>query len=148
MPLDLASFPVFESRYPPANQYRVIPLIELIKIQELIFNQIDWSEVIQEAGGRENPDTYRDIFKTIIYSHIKKLLKQKEYGKDIKIEFNKRGNKDTDTESKNNNNKEGGGDSFRYFKDNTFLESDKGKYGSEDYINNETNYKEDSDDKD
>ena len=62
MPPDLASFPSLESRYPPANQYRVIPPVELMKAWEMILDQVDWSEVVQEVGGRENPDTYRDIF--------------------------------------------------------------------------------------
>ena len=148
MPPDLASFPALESRYPPANQHRVIPPVELMKAWELILDQVDWSEVVQEAGGRENPDTYRDVFKTIVHSHIEELLKQEEYGKDMKIEFGKRGDEDTDTESGNDSSEEGGGDGFRYFEDNTFLESDEGGCGSEDYTDDETDYEEDSDDED
>ena len=46
-----------------------------MKAWELILDQVDWSEVVQETGWRENPDTYRDIFKIIIYSYIEDLLK-------------------------------------------------------------------------
>lgn len=83
-----------------------------------------------------------------MHSHIKELLKQEEYGKAIKIEVGKLDNKDTETESRNDTSKEGGRDDFRYLEDNTFLESDKSGFGSEDYIDNETDNKEDSDNKD
>ena len=119
-----------------------------MKAWELILDQVDWSEVVQETGWRENPDTYRDIFKIIIYSYIEDLLKWEEYGKDMKIELGKRDNKDTDTESRNNSNEDSNGDSFRYFEDNIFLESNKSRYRSKDYIDNKIDNEEDSDDKD
>jgi len=62
------------------------------------------------------------------------LLKREESGKDIKIELSKRDkDTDTDTESRNKSSKDGGGDGFRYFKNNTFLESDESRCRSEDY---------------
>ncbi len=85
----LASFPSLESGSPPASRYRVISPVELMKAWELILDQVDWSEVVQEVEGRENPDIYRDIFRKIVESHITKLLKQEEYGKDIEIGFSK-----------------------------------------------------------
>lgn len=42
-----------------------------------------------EVGGIEKPGTYRDVFKTIAHSYIEELLKQEEYGKDMKIELGK-----------------------------------------------------------
>ena len=144
----LASFPSLESRYPPASQYRVIPPVELMKTWERILDQIDWSKVVQETGGREKPNTYRNIFNTIVQSHIVKMLKQEGYGKDIKIKFGKRDDEDTDTESGNDSSKEGGGNGFRHFEDNTFLESDESGCGSEDYTDDETDNEEDSDDED
>ena len=144
----LTNFPSLESRYPPASQYRVIPPVELMKTWESILNQIDWSKVVQEAEGRENPNTYRNIFKTIVHSHIEEMLKQEENGKDMKIELGKRDDEDTDTESGNDSSEEGGGDGFRYFEDNTFLESDESGCGSEDYTDDETDDEEDSDDED
>ncbi len=108
----LANFPSLESWYPPASQYRVIPPVELMKAWESILDQIDWSKVMQEAGGREKPDTYRNVFKTIVHSHIEELLKQEEYGKDMKIELGKRDDEDTDTESGNDSSEDGGGDGF------------------------------------
>lgn len=65
------------------------------------------------------------------------MLKQEEYGKDMKIEL-----------SGNDSSEEGGGDGFRYFEDNTFLESDESGCGSEDYTYDETDDEEDSDDED
>ncbi len=103
---------------------------------------------MQEAGGREKPNTYRNVFKTIMHSHIKELLKQEDYGKDMKIELSKRDDRDTDTESRNDSSKDGDGDGFRHLEDNTFLESDESGYGSEDYTDDETNDEEDSDDED
>jgi len=103
--------------------------------------------VVQEAEGRENPDIYRDIFRKIVESHIAKLLKQEEYGKDMKIGFGKQ-DKDTDTKSRNDSNKEDSRDGFQHFEDDTFLESDESGCGSEDYTDDETDNKEDSDDKD
>ncbi len=70
----LATFPSLESRYPPASQYRVIPPVELMKGWKSILDQINWSKVVEEAGVREKPDTYRNIFKTIVHSHIKEIL--------------------------------------------------------------------------
>ncbi len=67
---------------------------------------------MQKAGGREKPDTYRNVFKTIVHSHIEELLKQEEYGKDMKIELGKRDDEDIDTESGNDSSEDGGGDDF------------------------------------
>ncbi len=131
----LASFPSLESRYPPASQYRVIPPVELMKAWESALDQIDWSKVVQEAGGIEKPDTYRDVFKTIVHSHIEELLKQED-------------DEDTNTESGNDTSEEGGGDDFRHLEDNTFLESDESGFGSEDYTDDGTDDEEDSDDED
>lgn len=50
-----------------------------------------------------------------------------------------------DTESRNDTSEEGGGDGFRYLKDGTFLESDESGFGSEDYTDDETANKENSD---
>ena len=143
MPPDLTSFLSLESRYLP-NQYRVIPLVELMKAWELILDQVDWSEVVQKAEGRESPDTYRDVFRTIMHSYVEELLKQEKYRKDIKIELGD--DENGDTESENDSSEDGDGE------DNTLLESDESGYGSEDYIDDETDDKtkdeEDSDDED
>ena len=119
-----------------------------MKVWELTLDQIDWSKVVQEAGGIEKPDIYRNIFKTIVHSHIEELLKQEEYGKAMKIELGKLNDEDTDTESGNDTSEEGGGGDFRHLKDNTFLESDESGLGSEDYTDDETDDEEDSDDED
>jgi hypothetical protein len=144
----LANLPSLESRYPPASQYRVIPLIELMKAWESILDQIDWSKVVQDAGARENPDIYRDVFKMIVESHIEELLKQEGCSKDINIEFGKRDDEDTETESGNDSSEDSGGDGFRHLEDNAFLESDGTEYGSEDYTDDETDDEEGSDDED
>jgi len=143
----LASFPSsLESGCPP-SRYRVIPPVELKRAWESVLDQVDWSEVVQEAEGRENPDIYRDVFRKIVESHIEELLKQEESGKDMKIELGKR-DEDTDTESGNDSSEDGGGDGFRDFEDNTFLESEECGYGSEDYTEDETDDEEDSEDED
>ena len=147
-PPDLASFPSLDSGCSPASRCRVIPPVELMKAWESILDQVDWSEVVQEVGGREKPDTYRDVFKTTVHSHIVGLLKQEEYGKDVKIEHGKRDDEETDTESENDSSEDGGGDGLRHLDDNTFLESDESGYGSEDYIDDETDDEENSDDED
>ena len=134
-PPRLASFPSFDSKYPPANQYRIISPVELMKVWESILDQVDWSEVLQEAGGREKPQIYRDVFKTIVHSHIEEQ-KQEQYRKDMTFELSKRGDEDTDTENGNDSSEDGGG--FRHFDDNAFLESDESGYGSEDYTDDET----------
>lgn len=72
MPPDLASFPAFESRYPPANQHRVIPPVELMKAWELILDQVDWSEVVQEAGGRETPTPIEMSLKRLCIPTLRK----------------------------------------------------------------------------
>jgi len=80
-----------------------------------------------------------------VHSHIEKLLKQEEYRKII--ELGKLDNKDIDIESGNNTSEKDGGDNFRHLKNNTFLESDKSGFESENYTDNETNNKKDSDNK-
>ena len=137
-PPHLANFPSLDSGYSLVNQYGGIPLVELMKAWESILDQVDWSEVVQDAGGREKPHVYRDVFKMIVESHIGGLLKQNERSKDINIEFGKRDDEDTDTDS--------GEDAFRQFEDNKFLESDESGYGSENYTDDETDDDEDSDD--
>jgi len=104
--------------------------------------------VVQEAEEREKLDAYRNVFKTIVHSHIEGLLKQEEYRKDMKIELDKRDDKNTDTESGNDSSEDDGEDGFRHLEDNTFLESDESDYGSEDYTDDETDDEEDSDDED
>jgi hypothetical protein len=81
-----------------------------------------------------------------VHSHAEGLLEQEKYRKDIEIELIKRDDEDTDTQSENDSSKDGNGDGFRRLEDNTFLESDESGYGSEDYIDDETNNREDSDD--
>jgi len=98
---------------------------------------------MQETREREKLNTYRNVFKTIVHSHIKKLLKQEEYEKDMKIELDKRDNKNTNIENKNDSNKNE--NCFRHLKNNTFLKSDESEYKSENYTNDETN-DEDNDD--
>ena len=70
-----------------------------MKAWESILDQVDWFQVVQGAGGRGNPDVYRDGFQMIVEFHIEGLLKQTERGKDINIEFGKRDDENTDTES-------------------------------------------------
>ena len=143
----LASFPSSPESGCPPSRYRVISPVELKKAWGSILDQVDWSEVVQEAEGRENANIFRDVFKTIVHSHIEELLKQKEYGKTMKIKLGKLNHEDTDTES-GNDCSEGGGDDFRHLEDNTFLESDESGFGSEDYTDGETDNEEDSDDED
>lgn len=81
-----------------------------------------------------------------MHSHIKKLLKQEKYKKIIKIELDKLDNKDINIESRNDSNEKSGENDFRHLKNNTFLESDKSGFGSENYIDDETN-NENNDDK-
>ncbi len=101
--------------------------------------------MVQEAGEIEKPNTYRNVFKTIVHSHIEELLKQEEYEKAMKIELDKLDNEDTNIESGNDSSEESGEDDFRHLEDNTFLESDESGFGSENYIDDETN-DEDNDD--
>jgi len=74
------------------------------------------------------------------------LLKREEFGKDIKIELGKR-DKNIDIESENDNSEDDGGDNFRDFEDNTFLESEESEYESENYIEDETNDEKNSENK-
>jgi len=104
--------------------------------------------VVQEAKGIEKPNTYRNVFKTIVHSHIEELLKQEEYEKAMKIELSKLDNEDIDTKSGNDTSEKGGANDFRHLEDNTFLESDESGFGSEDYIDDEIDDEEDSDDED
>lgn len=144
----LASFPSLDSGYPLISQYGDIPPVELTKAWESILDRVDWSEVVEDAGGTEKPDVYRDVFKTIVESHIRGLLKQVELSKDRNIGFGKGDDEDTDTESGNDSSEDGGGDGFRHFEDNAFLESEESGDGSEDYTDDESDDEEDSDDED
>ena len=72
-------------------------------------------------------------------SYIVKILKQEGYRKDIKIKLSKRDDEDTNIKSRNNSSKESSGNSFRYFKNNNFLESNESRCRSEDYTDDETN---------
>ena len=119
-----------------------------MKAWESILDQVDWFEVMQKAGGREKPDTYRNVFKTIVHSYIEELLKQEVHGKDMRIELDARDDEDIDIESGNDSSEEGDGDDFWYFEDKTFLESDESRLGSEDYMDDETDDEENSDDED
>ncbi len=49
--------------------------------------------MLQDAGGRENPDIYPDRFQMIVESYIGGLLKHAKSGKGINIEFEKRDDK-------------------------------------------------------
>lgn len=81
----LASFPSIDSGYPLISQYDDISPVELMKAWESILDQVDCSEVVENAGGREKPDLYRDVFKTIVESHIGGLQEQVEISKDRNI---------------------------------------------------------------
>ena len=146
LPRPLAISPSFDSRYLPTIQGHTIPPMELTKAWESILNQVDWSKMVQEVGGRETPGVYRNVFRTIVYSHIEGLLKQEEYGKDIKIEVRKRDDVNIDIESWNDSSEDSGGDASQNFEDHAFLESDESGCGSEDYMDDGTDHEEDSDD--
>ncbi len=103
---------------------------ELMKAWESILDQIDWSEVVQDVGGRGKPNIYRDVFQTIVQAHIE--------------EDNKEGDEDTDTES-GNDSEDGAADGSQRIED-TFVESDESESGSEDYTDDEDDDEEDSDD--
>ena len=140
----LASFPSLESRNPSTSRHPVVLPVELMRAWESILDQIDWSEVVRETGWRRKPNTYRDVFKTIVHSHVEEL-KRKEQKRNMSIE---RGDEGTDTDSESDSTVDTGGDGFRDFEDETPLESDESGYGSEDYTDNGTEDDEDSDDKD
>ena len=57
-----------------------------MKVWGSILDQVNWSEVVQVAGGREKPDIYREVFRTIVHSHIEEL-KREAYRKDMQIEL-------------------------------------------------------------
>lgn len=142
-PSHLASFPSLDSGYPPASQRHGIPSVELMKAWESILDQVDWSEVMQDAGGRGKPNIYRDVFQTIVQSHVEEQLEQEECRED---EHSKRDEKDSDTESRNDSNEDSARNGFHHFEDNIFVESDKSGFGSEDYADEENDDEEDSDD--
>jgi len=100
---------------------------------------------MQKAKKKEKFNAYRNVFKTIVHSHIERLLKQEKYKKDMKIELDKRDNKNINIESRNDSNENDDKNDFRHLKNNTFLKSDESNYESEDYTNDETNDEEDSD---
>ena len=109
----------------------------------IIFNQVDWSEVIQAVGGRKTFSTRNEIsLKWWYIPTLNKCSNKKNTKKDIKIELDK----DADTESRSNNSKEDVGDGLRHFEDKAFLVNNESKYRSEDCIDNETDKKKDSDD--
>lgn len=136
----LANFLSLDFGYFLVNQYGGITLIELMKGWESILDQVDWSKVVQDGGRREKPYVYRDVLKMIVESHIRGLLKQKERGKDINIDFGKLDDEDTDTD--------GGEDTFRQFEDNKILGSNECGYGSKDYTDYETDDDKDNVDED
>jgi len=96
-----------------------------MKAWDSILDQINWSKVVQEAGGRGKPDTYRYVFKTIVHSHIEELMKQEHDGKDMRIELSERDDEVADTDTGNYSSEDGNGDGFRHLMDNTFLESNE-----------------------
>jgi hypothetical protein len=147
-PSHLASFPSLDSGYPSASQRHGIPSVELMKAWESILDQVDWSEVMQDAGGRGKPNIYRDVFQTVVQAHVEEQLKQEECREDMIFEHSKRDDEDTDTESGNDSSEDGAGDGFQHFEDNTFVESDESEFGSEDYADDENDDEEDSDDED
>jgi hypothetical protein len=130
-----------------ANGTHVILLIPAGRI--CISQQLAASASQLGDNARSFKDSTRkrvaNFFRKIVESHIEELLKQEEYGKDMKIGLGKQ-DEHTDTESGNDSSEEGGGDGFRNFEDDTFLESDESGYGSEDYTDDETDDEEDSDD--
>ena len=123
----LASLSSVDSGSPLITQYSDIPPVELMKAWESILDQVDWSEMVENGGGRERPDI--------------------NLSKDRNIEFGKGDDGDIDAES-GNDNKEDSGDGFRHFEDNTFLESEESVYGSEEYTDDGTGDEEDSDEDD
>lgn len=120
--------------------------MKLIKAWELIFDQIDWFKMMQKTKEKENLDIYRDIFKTIVHFYIEKILKQKKYEKNMKIELNKRDNENINIENENNNNEKNNENDFWYFENNIFLKNDESECESENYINNEIDNKKNNDD--
>ena len=101
---------------------------------------MNWSKVVQKVGGTGSPDIYQDVFKRIIYSYIEEPLRQEE---DKGFELGKRN--DAGIESWNGSSEDG--DNVRRLEDDyTFLESVENSWGSEDYIDDETDDEEDSHD--
>ncbi len=145
-PSHLASFSSLDSEYPSASQRHGIPSMKLMKAWESILDQVDWSEVMQDAEGREKLNIYRDVFQTIVQAHVEEQLKQEECREDMIFEHSKRDDEDTDTESGNDSSENGAEDGFQHFEDNTFVKSDESEFGSEDYADDENDDEEDSDD--
>lgn len=102
---------------------------------------------MQKTEERENINIYRNVFRKIVESHTKKLLKREEFEKVIKIELDKRDDKNTDIENKNDSRKHDDENNFRHLKNNTFLKNDESEYESENYTDDESDDKKDSDDK-
>lgn len=70
--------------------------MELTKAWRSIFDQVDWSEVMREAGGQTTPKTYQTFFKTIVNFYINELLKGGGCRKDTKFENDSNENYDMD----------------------------------------------------
>jgi hypothetical protein len=84
------------------------------------FTSLVWNQtsISRERGSNivRWPDTYWDVFKTIVHFCIEKLLKQEEYRKDINIELDKWYDENINIESENdsseNSDKDSDEDSF------------------------------------
>jgi len=145
-PSHLASFSSLDSEYSSVSQRHGIPSMKLMKAWEFILDQVDWSEVMQDAEEREKLNIYRDVFQTIVQVHVEEQLKQEECREDMIFEHSKRDDENIDTESGNDSSENGAGDGFQHFEDNTFVKSDESEFGSEDYADDENDDEEDSDD--
>lgn len=114
-PPHLANPPSLDLGYPSISLFGDISLVEMIKVWKSLLHQVDWSEIVRDVGGRKKPDVYRDVFKMIMESHIEELLNQGEHREDVKIEFGKRDNEDSDTE----------GEGFGHSEDDSCFENDE-----------------------
>ena len=74
----LLSFPSLNSGYSPASLCCNVTSAELIKASESILNQVNWSEVVLDAVGKEKSAIYRNTFEKILRTQITELLKQEE----------------------------------------------------------------------
>ena len=73
-----------------------------------------------------------------MHFHIKNLLKEKEYEKDMKIELSKQNNKKIDIKSENNSSEKNDENNFQYFDNSIISKSDESKCKSKDYTNDKT----------
>ena len=100
-----------------------------MKAWELIFIQVDWSEVVLDVVENETSDFYWEAFEKALQAWIKELLKQGECKRGMCIDYYEEDEEDSqeteNTRSENDRSDDDSVNGSEHLDDNNFVESEE-----------------------